>query len=437
MSNLVRNWLQIQGLLLNVFTDIHQGVGWLGVGERYHFSLQKIIRTTDPCPGTNFSQHEGIFFGGKLKGNVRRIVDEMVHRKAQRQFSQISGWISVGRKNNCLESYVLCPRRLRLNKGEKYNHSRPLNYQNIIKSIIKFTCTNSKNVSAKKDFVETFTLQKINTLSKEFVALCSKEFVTLCVPLCGLEGWCPWTKELVAPKPKSWFVRQKVLGPNIHKTEGLLETKYRSPPCTMAGRCRELQLICSIGHTQKKQDAARTQAHMHACTHTPMHTHTHTHTHTWPAHYHTQQHKFFTVYKQQKIWHTHTLTNGVVLDLTLSASVKVAVKTSPSTIPLQCVSPVSRAFSLVAFEDITCDIIEPRVRTTWLFRISTLVLLRVHASTQAAAGTCTHLQVTALEFCSVRKLRTFWTVRKLSALPHGQLACTLVSKDASNSSPRS
>jgi len=66
-----------------------------------------------------------------------------------------------------------------------------LNYQNIKKSIIKFTCTNPKNVSAKKDFVETFTLQKINTLSKEFVALCSKEFVTLCVPLCGLEGWCP------------------------------------------------------------------------------------------------------------------------------------------------------------------------------------------------------------------------------------------------------
>ena len=33
--------------------------------------------------------------------------------------------------------------------------------------------------------------------------------------------------------------------------------------------------------------------------------------------------------------------------------------------------------------------------------------------------------------------RTFWTIRKLRALPHGQLACTFVSKDASNSSPPS
>jgi len=83
----------------------------------------------------------------------------------------------------------LCPRRLKVNKGEKYNHSRPLNYQNIKTIIIEFTCTNPRNVSAKKDVVETFTLQKRNTLSKEFVALCSKEFVALCVALCGLEGW--------------------------------------------------------------------------------------------------------------------------------------------------------------------------------------------------------------------------------------------------------
>jgi len=33
----------------------------------------------------------------------------------------------------------------------------------------------------------------------------------------------PKSKELVAPKPKSWFVRQKILGANIHETEGLLE----------------------------------------------------------------------------------------------------------------------------------------------------------------------------------------------------------------------
>ena len=47
-----------------------------------------------------------------------------------------------------------------------------------------------------------------------------------------------------------------ILGPNIHVTESFLETKYRSYPCTMAGRCKELRLICSIGHTLKKQDAA-------------------------------------------------------------------------------------------------------------------------------------------------------------------------------------
>ena len=33
----------------------------------------------------------------------------------------------------------------------------------------------------------------------------------------------PKATELVAPEPKSWFVRQKVLGANIHETEGLLE----------------------------------------------------------------------------------------------------------------------------------------------------------------------------------------------------------------------
>jgi len=57
------------------------------------------------------------------------------------------------------------------------------------KFIIKFTCTNPRNVSAEKDVVETFTLPKKKTLSKEFVALCSIEFVALCVALCGLEGW--------------------------------------------------------------------------------------------------------------------------------------------------------------------------------------------------------------------------------------------------------
>jgi len=74
-------------------------------------------------------------------------VDEKVYRKAQLKFSKISGWISVARENNWLES---CPWRLKVNKGEKYNHSRLLNYCWIIwyikKVIIKFTCTNLRNV---------------------------------------------------------------------------------------------------------------------------------------------------------------------------------------------------------------------------------------------------------------------------------------------------
>ena len=57
-----------------------------------------------------------------------------------------------------------CPRGLKFNKGEKHNHSRPLNYQNIKKFIIKFTCTDPGIVSAKKDVAETFTLQLLITL---------------------------------------------------------------------------------------------------------------------------------------------------------------------------------------------------------------------------------------------------------------------------------
>ena len=64
----------------------------------------------------------------------------------------------------CLKSYFPCPRGLKFNKGEKHNHSRPLNYQNIKKFIIKFTCTDPGIVSAKKDVVETFMLQLLITL---------------------------------------------------------------------------------------------------------------------------------------------------------------------------------------------------------------------------------------------------------------------------------
>jgi len=49
--------------------------------------------------------------------------------------------------------------------------------------------------------------------------------VTLISRLCGsllpLKDGAPKQKEFVAPKP--WFVRQKVLGANIHQTHGLLE----------------------------------------------------------------------------------------------------------------------------------------------------------------------------------------------------------------------
>jgi len=49
-------------------------------------------------------------------------------------------------------------------KKKKYNHPRPLNYQNIKKFILKFTCTDQRIVSAEKDIVETFMLQLLITL---------------------------------------------------------------------------------------------------------------------------------------------------------------------------------------------------------------------------------------------------------------------------------
>ena len=54
-------------------------------------------------------------------------------------------------------------------------------------------------------------LRDQTSLSKDFVGLCGLK-----------KDGAPKPKELVAPKPKSWFVRQKVLGANNHETEGLL-----------------------------------------------------------------------------------------------------------------------------------------------------------------------------------------------------------------------
>jgi len=49
-------------------------------------------------------------FGGQnwreIKRGCEENCDKKVNRKAPRQFSQISGWISVGRENNYLESYI-------------------------------------------------------------------------------------------------------------------------------------------------------------------------------------------------------------------------------------------------------------------------------------------------------------------------------------------
>ena len=86
-------------------------------------------------------------------------MDEKEYTKAQWQFSQSSGLISVVQENNVFG--VICGIVLednKVKKGGKCNHPRPLNYQNIKRSIIKFTCTNLRIVSAEKDVVETFTL---------------------------------------------------------------------------------------------------------------------------------------------------------------------------------------------------------------------------------------------------------------------------------------
>ena len=47
-----------------------------------------------------------------------------------------------------------------------------------------------------------------------------REFVGLCRFLWPQKDGAPKPKELVAPKPKSWFVRQKVLGANMDRFLG-------------------------------------------------------------------------------------------------------------------------------------------------------------------------------------------------------------------------
>jgi len=119
--------------------------GWLvGSWRKVRLFLTIFFCTMDPCSTTNFSQlWREFFLAGNSNWDVRRIVWIRRYKEKRSEIlSQISGWISVGRENNCLESHVLCPRRLKVNKGEKYNHSRLfplLNYAvNIKKFIIKF-----------------------------------------------------------------------------------------------------------------------------------------------------------------------------------------------------------------------------------------------------------------------------------------------------------
>jgi len=52
----------VQGVPSNFPPKTHRGVGWLGVGERYDFSLQEIFDTADPFSGTKFSQLWREFF---------------------------------------------------------------------------------------------------------------------------------------------------------------------------------------------------------------------------------------------------------------------------------------------------------------------------------------------------------------------------------------
>ena len=57
------------------------------------------------------------------------------------------------------------------------------------------------------------------------VSRSNSTFQRLCGTLWSYKDGAPKPKESVALKPKSWFVRQKVLGVNIHETKGLLEPR--------------------------------------------------------------------------------------------------------------------------------------------------------------------------------------------------------------------
>jgi len=142
---------RMHGLSLKKFTDLHQGFGWLGIGERYYFSLSHFF-----VPRTHFLVQILVNFGGNffLGGNLKRGMWEELwmrryterrsdnFRRSQDE-SQVDGKIVVW-------SHMFpCPRRRKVNKGEKYIHSRPLNYQNI-KDLLSNLHVQTPGMSAPK-----------------------------------------------------------------------------------------------------------------------------------------------------------------------------------------------------------------------------------------------------------------------------------------------
>ena len=77
-----------------------KGNGWMFF-ERCYFSLLQFFCTADPFRSTILCQlWREFLLGGKVTWMWREFEDEKVHRKAQYQFSQVSGLISVWLENS-------------------------------------------------------------------------------------------------------------------------------------------------------------------------------------------------------------------------------------------------------------------------------------------------------------------------------------------------
>jgi len=75
-----------QGVSLNIFADMHQGVGWLRVGEGYNFSLQNFVPRTHVLVQILVNFGGNLFYGRKFTRGERKSVDEKVCSKAQQHF---------------------------------------------------------------------------------------------------------------------------------------------------------------------------------------------------------------------------------------------------------------------------------------------------------------------------------------------------------------